>query len=103
MVDDDIRHFCKSVIFHTALFYFEWNGGAWREKMCHGGTNRIAMKSFSEFARMYVMHHHFELQQEDINQFKVLYQKYYGIELNDHHAELLAVHVISFMAFLVTE
>lgn len=44
---------------------------------------------------------YFELEQKDIEEFKVLYKKYYGIELNDMHAKVLAHHLIAFMSFVL--
>lgn len=42
----------------------------------------------------------FELNQKDIEEFKVLYEKYYTVELNNSQAKMLAQHLIAFMAFI---
>jgi hypothetical protein len=49
------------------------------------------------------MKDYFELTQKDIDEFKVLYKKYYDIELSDMHAQMLARHLIAFMAFVIAE
>ena len=46
---------------------------------------------------------YFELEQKDIEEFKVLYKKYYDIELSDMHAKMLAHHLIAFMSFIILE
>ena len=45
--------------------------------------------------------HYFELAQTDIDQFKVLYKKHYGIELDTSQASLLAHHLIAFVSFIL--
>ena len=44
---------------------------------------------------------YFELEQKDIEEFKVLYKKYYSIDISDMHAKILAHHLIAFMSFII--
>jgi len=47
------------------------------------------------------MTQYFELKQKDIEEFKKLYLKHFGIELSDTNAQLLAHHLIAFVSFVI--
>ena len=78
-----------------------WCHGDRRVLLEHGG---VAMMKKCFFGRLQFMaQHYFELEQKDIDEFKVLYMKHYGIELDDLHAKMLAHHLIAFMSFILLE